>query len=73
MEFREAMDLLGLTAVEAAKELEVSPASVRQARLDSEASGYRSPPPGWEGVFARLARERCPDLKRVAELDAEET
>ncbi len=69
MNFREAMDLLGMTAVEVAAELEASPASVRQARLDPDASGYRTPPPGWEKVFARLARERCPDLKRLAELD----
>ena len=72
MDFREAMDLLGLTGVEAAEELGVSPAAVRQARLDTDASGYRNPPAGWEKVFARLARERCPELKRLAELDQEE-
>jgi len=71
MEFREAMDLLGITAVEAAEALGVSPALVRQARLDPESSGHRNPPQGWEHVFSRLAKEMCPDLKRVAELGGE--
>jgi hypothetical protein len=73
LDFKNASDLLGLTAVELAHELEtslevsVSPAWVRQARLDPEAGGYRAPPPGWEAVVARLARGRRGDLDKMAE------
>lgn len=69
MNFREAMDAVGVTAVELGRELGVPAQSIRQARLDPEAPGHRRPPKGWEAVLARLAREKCGDLKRVAGLE----
>ena len=69
MDFKEAMDAVGVTAVELGEELGSPAQSIRQARLDPDNANYRPPPQGWEKVLARLARERCPDLKRLAELD----
>lgn len=69
MDFREAMDAVGVSATELGEELGVSPQSIYQARLEPGNPGRRPPPKGWEKVLARLARERCPELKRVAELD----
>lgn len=70
--FREATDLLGLSMEELADALGgISKQSVKQARLDPSASGYRSPPSGWETVVAKLARERGGELERLAE-DLEE-
>ncbi len=40
-----------------AEALGVSPHSIRQARLQEGAPGYRKPPEGWQTVLARLARE----------------
>lgn len=71
MEFRQAMDAVGVSATELGKEMGVPAQSIRQARLDHQKAGHRPPPKGWEAVLARMARERCPDLKRVAELDPE--
>lgn len=63
------MDAVGISAGDLADELGVPKQSVYQYRLDPDNPGHRKPPDGWEKVLARLARERCPDLKRVAELD----
>lgn len=69
MDFREAMDAVGVNAVELGKEMGVAPQNIRQARLDPSKPGHRPPPEGWEKVLARMARERCPELRKVAELD----
>jgi len=58
----------GVTVAEIAEALGAQHATARAYRLDPDATGYRNPPHGWEEVFSRLAKERCPDLKRVAEL-----
>lgn len=72
MDFREAMDRVGVSAVELAEEFQrrgtdVKPQTLRQARLDPAADGYRSPPAGWREVLADLARERLPELQEVVE------
>ena len=67
--FREATDLLigVVTLADLARELGVSHGLLRQARLSSSASSYRSPPAGWESAVARLARERVAELLKIAE------
>lgn len=68
--FSEAMDRLRLTAVEVAGLFDLSPETVRHMRLDPQRSGYRTPPPNWREVFARVARERVPELHDlIAELE----
>jgi hypothetical protein len=44
-----------------------SPAKVRQARMDTEKSGYRTPPEGWEPIVARIALNRARAFLKVAE------
>ncbi len=65
--FKEAGDLLCLSIQELAAALDASPQSVKQARLDPEKDGYRTPPAEWEKVLAKLARERGGELERLAE------
>jgi hypothetical protein len=64
MDFRAAATILGqqITTADMADALGVSPHSVRQARLQDGAPGFRKPPEGWPQVFAHLARERCSEL-----------
>ena len=73
--FRRATDRLirVVTLANLAQELRVSHGLLRQARLSSSASSYRSPPAGWEGAVARLARERAEELLQLAkEMEAKE-
>jgi hypothetical protein len=67
--FREATDRLidTVSLVDLATELGVSHGLLRQARLSSSASSYRSPPAGWEVAVAKLARERGGELLRLAD------
>ena len=65
MNFREAMDALGLTAPEAAAGLGLTAQTVRQMRLDPDKPGYRSPPPNWRAVLARIGREKGQELSDV--------
>ena len=68
--FKRATDLLCLASPEAAKLLGSTPQSIRQARLDSDRAGHRTPPVGWEKKLAKLARKRAAELVRLAdELD----
>lgn len=72
------MDALGVSAVEFAREYteqtgrEIKPQTIRQARLDPETDGYRSPPDGWRSVVARLARERLPEVEGLTRLDEDD-
>jgi hypothetical protein len=75
MDFRTAANLLGqqITTADMAEVLGVSPHSIRQARLQEGAPGFRKPPEGWPQAFVRLAQERCRELKALVEaLDQEE-
>lgn len=63
--FREAMDLLCLTALEAAELFGVPAQHVRQWRLDDGNAGYRPPPVDWRRIFLPLARKRGDELRRL--------
>jgi hypothetical protein len=67
VEFREALDALGLTAPEAAAAFGLQPQTIRLMRMDPSAAGYRRPPEGWEKVLAKLARQRGGELAQLAE------
>ncbi|MBX6333161.1 MAG: hypothetical protein IRY91_15040 [Gemmatimonadaceae bacterium] len=69
MDFKTATDRLTacIGHADIAEAAGVSVQSIRQARLDPTNPSYRSPPPGWESVLARLARERSRLLKTLAD------
>ena len=60
MDFRAATDVLfqKVDHEDLARTLGVSVASVRQARLQSEAKANRLPPIGWESAVLKLAEQR---------------
>jgi hypothetical protein len=64
--FREAMDLLCLSAADAAELFSLGPQTLRQMRLAPDDVGYRTPPATWRATFARLARERGVQLEQLA-------
>lgn len=67
MNFRTATDLLlhGISQGDLAKKLEVSTASIRQARLNPKARAYRSPPQGWEEAVSQLAGDQIRRLRSL--------
>lgn len=70
MDFIEATDRAiqtCITLAEIAKAAGVSHHGIRRARLKPGTSSYRSPPAGWEGKLAKLARKRARELERLAE------
>ena len=50
-----------------AGELGCSAQTIRQARMDSDKPGHRSPPPGWEAAAAKLARQKAAQLQKLAD------
>ena len=50
-----------------AGELDCAAGSIRQARMDTDKKGYRTPPPGWEAAVARLARQKAAQLQKLAD------
>jgi hypothetical protein len=50
-----------------AGELGCSAQTIRQARMDTEKPGHRSPPPGWEVAAAKLARQKAVQLQKLAD------
>lgn len=68
MNFRTATDglLASISHEELAAALDVSIATVRQARLDPQAKAHRSPPEGWEGVVIQMAETRAEHFNRLA-------
>lgn len=66
MNFREAMDALGVSAAEVARAFGLTPQTIRQMRLDPGRPGYRSPPERWQQGLAELARERGGQLEEIA-------
>jgi hypothetical protein len=69
MDFKTATDLVAgcITHLEIAEAAGVSIQTIRQARMDPDSSSYRNPPAGWQGVLARLARERSRELTAFAD------
>lgn len=64
--FSEAMDLLCLSASDVADMFGVGQQTVRQMRMDPDARGARTPPDGWQKVFAKLADQRGKRLAALA-------
>ena len=69
MDFTTACDRLTdcPTHDDIARQADCSVQTVRQARMDPAAPGYRSPPVGWEQAIAVLALERSVEPLRLAE------
>jgi hypothetical protein len=69
IDFKAATDTLFAKtgAEELAGELGCSLQAIKQARMDGEGRGYRSPPPGWEAAAARLARQKAAQLQKLAD------
>jgi hypothetical protein len=67
MDFREATESLcaGVPHEDLAKALGVSVATVRQARLKSDAKAHRSPPSDWQAAVIRLAEERLSKYREL--------
>jgi hypothetical protein len=69
MDFKEATDELfeRLDHAALAKALGVSIASIRQARLDTNARAHRTPPAKWEEAVIQLAEYRLMHYRRLIE------
>ena len=69
MDFKTATDRVSgcISHAEIAEATGVSIQSIRQARLEPGTSSYRSPPPGWQAILARLVRARGAELIAFAE------
>ena len=67
MNFKEATDRLfdRIDHAELATALDVSVASIRQARLSPTAKAYREPPPNWQRALIRLAENRVLHYRRL--------
>lgn len=67
MNFLQTTDRLfaHLTHVDLAEALGVSVASIKQARVKPEASGYRSPPPGWEAAVLKLSEAQARHYQKL--------
>jgi transposase len=69
MDFRRATDELcaAITHDDIAMELGVSVQSIRQARMNRESNGQRSPPDHWKGAVSLLAEKRIAQLRSLIE------
>lgn len=67
MEFKEAVDRIGLPVSDVAAEFGVKPQSLRQMMLSSDKASYRRPHAGWELVLAEVARKRARELLTIAD------
>jgi hypothetical protein len=69
LDFRKATDelLACISHQELADALQVSIATVRQARLAESAKAHRQPPERWQPTVAKLARAKAENLRRLAE------
>ena len=69
MDFRTAANILSaqITTADIARAIDMSPHSIRQARLQEGGPGYRKPPDGWQRVVIRLAKARIRELKALIE------
>jgi hypothetical protein len=69
IDFKAATDALFAKtgAEELAAELGCNPQSIKQARMEPNKPGHRTPPPGWEVAAARLARQKATQLQKLAD------
>ena len=69
MNFKKATDELfdSVSHAELAEALGVSVASIRQARLSTEAKAFRAAPALWEKAVIRVADKRAEQYKRLAD------
>ena len=67
MQFKDALDNIGLSASEAGELFGLTGQTVRQMRMDPDAAGYRSPPDGWVKILAAYARTRGKEMGKIAE------
>jgi hypothetical protein len=69
MDFRKATDELCavITHDDIARELGVSVQSIRQARMNRETNGQRSPPDHWKEAVSRLAEKRIAQFRSLIE------
>jgi len=69
MNFKKATDILfgRIEHAKMAKVLDVSTASIRQARLSRTAKAYREPPSAWQKAVIRLAQERIAEFRALIE------
>ena len=69
MTFKEATDALfdNIDHAGLAKALGVSVATIRQARLKSEAKAHRAPPRNWQRATLKLAEQQIRRYQRLAE------
>lgn len=65
--FREATDLLCLSAPEASSLFGRPAQTIRQMRLDADHPNWRPPPDGWEAILAKIARKKGGQLVRLAD------
>jgi hypothetical protein len=67
MNFRKATDELfdQIRHADLAKALNVSVATIRQARLNRAAKAYREPPKNWEKAIIRLAQDRISQFRKL--------
>jgi hypothetical protein len=65
--FKEAADLLCMSAAELGEAFGRSAQHIRQSRLDPSHANYRPPPEGWRPVLAKLAAERARALDALAD------
>ncbi len=56
-----------ITLADIATACGVADNTIRRARMDPTATGYRSPPENWEPAIAKLAVERAGELVKLAE------
>lgn len=69
MDFRTAVNILGrqITTAEIAEAAGMSPSSIRQARLQEGAPGYRTPLKGLKTPVKQLAARRVRELQSLIE------
>jgi hypothetical protein len=69
MDFKKTTDALlsRIDHADLARELGVSVALIRQARLRPNASAHRTPPADWQKAVLRLAEDRARHFTRLAE------
>lgn len=69
MTFKKATDRLfsRVGHEDLAKALGASVASIRQARLSTDALAHRSPPADWENAVLQLAEERVRHFQKLVE------